>query len=235
MDARSQSKRLVVVGTGTGVGKTHLGAALARVLALKADVIALKPIESGVEPGVLSDAAQLAAASTFHVKHPAPYVFTDPVSPHLAARRCGTTIELARVVEWVDAHTCPWVLVETAGGLLSPLDAGITNLDLTRALRPAVVLLVGLDRLGVLHEISACCLALKVLAAELRQMVVVLQPPPTPDASTSTNAVELVGLGIVRQAFVMPRGATTDAAVALAAAELAKQIRETVETPKGFT
>src|SRR5262249_3448457 len=147
----------------------------------------------------------------------------------------GTTIELARVVDWVDAHTCPWVLVETAGALLSPLGGGLTNLDLTRALRPDAVLLVALDRLGVLHEVSACFLALKVLAAELRQMIVILQPPPTPDASTRTNAVELLGLGVVSQAFVMPRGATTDAAVALAASELAKQIHQTVETPEGFT
>lgn len=219
------SHRLVVVGAGTGVGKTHLGVALAHALARRGETVAaLKPIESGVEPGVLTDAAQLEAASTFHVKHPPPFIFPDPVSPHLAARRAGVAIDLQPIATWVDAHACPWVLVETAGGLLSPLGRGLANVDLARALHPDTVLLVALDRLGVLHDVSACCLALRVLAPELRETVTILQAPATADLSTGTNAIELVTLGVVDQVFTIPRGAPTDPAVQAAADRLVDRL-----------
>lgn len=236
MGAASRSKRLVIVGAGTGIGKTHLGVALTHALARGGNaVVALKPIESGVEPGALSDTAQLTAASTFHVKHPPPFVFSEPVSPHLAARRAGAAIDLGPVVAWVEAHECPWVLVETAGGLLSPLGRGVTNLDLARAVQPDAVLLVAQDRLGVLHEVSACCLALRVLAPEVDEVVVVLQTPSDPDLSTGTNAAELVTLGIVAQAFTLPRGAPVAPAVAAAAAALAEHLQRLLTSDGCFT
>jgi dethiobiotin synthetase len=236
MSARSRSRRFVIVGAGTGVGKTHLGVALTRALALQGEqVVALKPIESGVVPGEMSDAAQLAAASMFHVKHPPPYVFAEPVSPHLAARQNGRVIDLRVVTEWIDAHVCPWVLVETAGGLLSPLGAGLTNLDLSRAVQPDAVLLVAQDRLGVIHDVSVCRLALRVLAGELHQVVVVLQSPPVSDASTGTNAAELSALGLVERAFVIPRAANPDGLVAAAAAELLGHLRDLPEPARCFT
>jgi dethiobiotin synthetase len=217
--------RLAIVGAGTGVGKTHLGVALARALQGAGAVAALKPIESGVGRESVTDAAQLAAASTFHVKHQAPYTFAEPISPHLAARRSGVTIELARVTQWVDEAVCPWVIVETAGGLLSPIGPGLTNLDLTRALAPMVVILVALDRLGVLHEVAACALALRTLAPELRELAVILQAPEVPDLSTGTNAEELVALGTASYVFMLPREVATGARVAAAVEPLAAHVR----------
>jgi len=217
--------RVAIVGAGTGVGKTHLGVALASALRSAGLVAALKPIESGIGSEALTDAEQLAEASTFHVKHPAPYTFAEPISPHLAARRTGVQIELAPVQRWVDKAVCPWVIVETAGGLLSPLGPGLTNLDLTRSLTPHVVILVALDRLGVLHEVAAGVLALRTLAPELRELAVVLQAPAAADLSTGTNAAELVALGTVRHVFAVPRGAATSAEVASAVAPLAELVR----------
>jgi dethiobiotin synthetase len=227
MAARAGSKRVVIVGAGTGVGKTHLGVALALALTGEGErVLALKPIESGVASGGTSDAGQLAAASTVVVKAPPPYAFPEPISPHLAARRAGMAIDLATVAAWVDQHTCPWLLVETAGGLLSPLGVGLTNLDLARALRPDVVLLVAQDRLGVLHEIASCCLALRVLAEDLREAVVVLQSPALPDLSTGTNVDELALLGLTGQAFAIPRGAPEEPVVMAAAGRVLRHLRK---------
>jgi len=226
MAARAGSRRVVIVGAGTGVGKTHLGVALAHALTGEDEmVLALKPIESGLAGGGTSDAAQLAAASTVLVQDPPPYAFSEPISPHLAARRAGLTVDLASVVAWVDQYTCPWLLVETAGGLLSPLGVGLTNLDLARALRPDVVLLVAQDKLGVLHEIGSCCLALRVLAEDLREAVVVLQAPAVPDLSTGTNIDELTLLGLTRKAFAIPRGAPAEPTVTAAAGRLLHHLR----------
>jgi dethiobiotin synthetase len=221
-----RSVRVAIVGTGTEVGKTQLAVALVHALARRGcSVAGLKPIESGVG-AALSDGARLEAVGTFHVKHPAPYLFSDAVSPHLAARRAGLVISLARVTDWVAAHHAPWIVVETAGGLLSPLAAGSTNLDLVRALVPDAVLVVGCDRLGVLHEVGACTLALSLRAPELPAPEVLLQPPAVADGSTGTNAEELVALGVVRRVIALPRGDATSPEMEASLAPLVDRLIE---------
>lgn len=226
--------RLAVVGTGTGVGKTHLSVALLHALARRGrSAVGLKPVESGLGEGE-SDTSRLAGAGVFHVKHPAPYRFVDPVSPHLAARRAGVEIEPARIVAWVEACAAPWTIVETAGGLLSPLAPGLTNLDLVRLLAPEVVLLVGVDRLGILHEVAACLLALSTKASALPAAVVVLHAPDVADSSTGTNADELVTLGLVPEAFTLPRGTALEQSTADATQALLDRIQAAARS-KCFT
>ncbi|WP_437937046.1 dethiobiotin synthase [Sorangium sp. So ce341] len=210
--------RVAVVGTGTGVGKTHATVALVAALAARGnEVCGLKPIESGVDGVSASDADQLAAVSSVQPE-PAPYRFREPVSPHLAARRCASAISLEVVTSWVAKQKAPWVLIESAGALLSPLGTGLTNADLVRALAPDAVVLVGLDRLGILHEVASAVLVLRALAPGLPPAQVVLNPPAAPDASTGTNAGELEALGIATGAVEMPRAEPT-APASLAAAE----------------
>ncbi|XYH97060.1 ATP-dependent dethiobiotin synthetase BioD [Sorangium sp. So ce1128] len=213
-------QRVAVVGTGTGVGKTHTSVALVAALAARgASVCGLKPIESGVDGASTTDADQLARVSSVRPE-PAPYRFPDPLSPHLAARRSGVAISLDLATAWVDRQQALLVIVESAGALLSPLGPGLTNADLVRALAPDAVVLVGLDRLGILHEIACCLLALRTLAPGLPPPLVMLSPPAAPDASTGTNAGELEALGITSGVVVMPR-ATPTAPASLTAAQLA--------------
>jgi dethiobiotin synthetase len=90
---------LVVLGTGTEIGKTFVTAALARALrAHGCSVLALKPIETGcsgsLEPPAGSDAEQLEEASTRGLVRPHPlHAFPEPISPHLAALRAGVSID----------------------------------------------------------------------------------------------------------------------------------------------
>lgn len=204
-----------MVGTGTGVGKTHATRTLASALvAAGVEVAALKPIESGVQ-GDATDFALLAAASSFHVKHP-PYAFPEPLSPHLAARLAGAHIRIDRVTAWVRRHPAPWTFVETAGALLTPLTSTHTNLDLLRALRPDAVLLVAMDRLGVLHDVRACMLALRDLPPT--PTLILLQAPPRPDSSTGTNATELARLHIADVGATFPRRSSPNSPIVRAEA-----------------
>ncbi len=207
-------RRIVVVGTGTEIGKTHAALALVKALGKIGPVAGLKPVESGVNESTaeVTDAARLGRVGTFHVKHPPPYALATPVSPHLAARLEGLTVELPPILAWVDAaaNEAPpaarsWLVIETAGALLSPLAQGLTNLDLAKALRPDTLVLVAPDRLGVLHDVTAALLAFRTLAPELPSPVVVLQPPAVPDTSTGTNARELRALGIATTVTTFPR------------------------------
>jgi dethiobiotin synthetase len=107
-------------------------------------------------------------------------------------------IDLGRVEAWVRAHednhfgadpegTGGVTLIETAGGVFSPLNEESTNLDLALRLQPALLLLVAPDSLGVLHDVSA---TLRAMAGSPPALVA-LSAGRAPDASTGRNATEL--------------------------------------------
>lgn len=200
-------KRVVLLGTGTNVGKTYVGVAVAHAMRRRGWAVrAIKPVESG---GV-ADARALAAA-TGDGKFVEPrYGFVNPVSPHLAARIEGKPIELAAVVSWVEEQSAgsDWCIIETAGGVLTPLGPGVTNFDLACALDPAVWILVAPDSLGVLNGLTTTLTALRALGRV--PDLCVLSTPAEPDASTGSNAGEIVQLGIARLAAIFPRAATPD-------------------------
>jgi len=218
--------RIVVLGTGTGVGKTFVSVALARALGGtkgRTPVLALKPIETGVSDSARTDARLLDRASTTPAKgrHPL-YGFSDPVSPHLAARRSKASIPLSKVRRWIveQEQQCMalhdsairWVLIETAGGAFSPVSHRTTNVDLARAVDAAIWILVAPDALGVLHDVRATMLALR--SSGRTPDFVVLTASRQRDASTGTNAAELERLGIARAVVTLPRGKASGPALA---------------------
>jgi dethiobiotin synthetase len=223
-------RRVVILGTGTGVGKTYFTAALVTALtrmAPEARVAAVKPIETGIPPTRRSrgpapgtDAAALEAVSTVPPYTPHPlYAFPDGVSAHLAARRAGRPVSATAVRAWLDAHALrdtalPVTLqiVETAGGAFSPITSRATNFDLARVLEPAVWILVAPDALGVLHDVRATLLAMK--AAGRAPDHLVLCAARAADASSGTNAAELRRVGLPAPIAVVPHGGATPRALA---------------------
>jgi dethiobiotin synthetase len=208
---------VVVTGTGTGIGKTFLAAALVAAWAGRGRRIAgVKPIESGVDPRSPegTDAEALAAASTFHVTQPRPYVLAAGLSPHLAARLEGATIDLDAVVDWLEPvrAAADGVVLELPGGLFSPLADRFTNADLVRKLVGCRVVLVAPDRLGVLHDVIA---AVRAAAAEGVEVdALVLSEPANADASTGRNAGELARvLPGVQVAATLLRGPASERAI----------------------
>lgn len=200
--------RVVMLGTGTDVGKTYVTCRLAEALRRRTSVLALKPIESGVVVGAEGDAERIARAAE-HAPVYSPWRFTRPVSPHLAAREEGKLIELSSVTAWVaeaQARSSAAVtLVETAGGLLSPLAPGVTNLELATALEPSHWILIAPDALGVLHDVTATLRALPRAPD-----AVMLSAARPPDASTGSNATELEQLGITRVLSVLGERASAE-------------------------
>ena len=149
-----------VVGTDTGIGKTHATCALLHALARRhARVCGMKPIAAG---GVQTadgfsneDSIAHRAASTVRVPPELdnPILLPEPLSPHLAAARTGTTISFDVVLNAVAelrARTDALV-VEGAGGFLVPLSETQTGADLAVALQMPLVLVVGM-RLGCLNH-----------------------------------------------------------------------------------
>jgi dethiobiotin synthetase len=188
--------RLAIAATGTGVGKTTTALALlraARALGLK--VAAWKPLETGgTEDG---DALQAASDEPY----PSAVLLADPVSPHLAARRAGVRIDVEAIAANAPSPAVDLFLIETAGGLFSPLDdEGRTNAELLAALAPDATVLVAPNRLGVLHDVAAVLRAAPTLRASLAAIALTGGEPA--DRSVDSNAGELVRLhGVAVWAF----------------------------------
>lgn len=155
-----------VTATGTEVGKTVVVRGLIKALRAQGRAVeALKPVVSGYDPheAAGSDPGLLLAAlgepvTPEGIARISPFRFTEPVSPHLAARREGKKIDFNAVVElcrW-RMQSCPGALViKGVGGVMAPLEDRRTVLDWMVALNQPIILVAG-SYLGTLsHTFSA--------------------------------------------------------------------------------
>src|SRR3954462_7972319 len=129
---------ICVTGTGTGVGKSVLSAAVCAALADRGvNAAALKPVITGLDERggdwPLDDELLAKHASAGQSREEvSPHRFGPPVSPHLAAEMAGEQIEplaLAREAREV-AHQADALVCEGIGGLMVPLAGGFVVRDL---------------------------------------------------------------------------------------------------------
>jgi dethiobiotin synthetase len=206
-DGRGDHGRiLVVTGTGTGVGKTVVTAAIAALHPGR--VAVLKPAQTGVavgEPGDLAEVVRLAAPAT--VVELARY--PDPLAPATAARRAGRpALEPAAAARAATllAADHDLVLVEGAGGLLVRFtDAGGTLADVA-ALLDAPVLVVTTAGLGTLNVAALTAEALRHRGLTCAGTVIGAWPA-APDVAACENLHDLPGVTGVPLVGALPDGA----------------------------
>jgi dethiobiotin synthetase len=135
---------IVVAGTDTNVGKTVFAAALVDALG----AAYWKPVQAGLDGETDSEVvARLAGLGPGRIL-PEAFRLRTPVSPHLAARLDG----LAIVPEKLDPpHASRPLVIETAGGVMTPLTLQATNADLLARWRLPVVV-VARTRLGAINH-----------------------------------------------------------------------------------
>lgn len=194
---------LFITGTDTGVGKTVLARCLIRLLVdAGVPVCAFKPVCSGGRDDARHLRAALGNRAPLSVINP--WHFRAPVAPRLAAQREGRRLRLARVLAHLEAQrpTEGVMVVEGAGGLLSPLGQDFDSRDLMVALR-AVPVVVCVNRLGALNQVRLVLEALPApYAAQAR---VVLSAPKQSDAATADNARCLARFVPPARLCVLPR------------------------------
>lgn len=173
---------VAVSGTGTGVGKTTVAVALARALRGLVRAHAFKPIETGGD----ADGRALTEATGFDAGPG--LLLRTPVAPNVAARMEGVRLDLASLTGETRrrASACDVLLLETAGGLFSPMSDEWTNADWLETVGPDLLVVVASNRLGVLHDVEA------TRRASSRPIdLVVLTGGTAEDPSVAGNRTEL--------------------------------------------
>lgn len=196
---------LFVTGTGTGVGKTVLSAALlAAMAAAGVRVRAHKPVVTGLdepsESGWPPDHDLLASLAGMTPEEVAPLRYGRAVSPHLAAALAGEAIDPAELLARARAAASGdgALIVEGVGGLLVPLADEFTVRDLAAALGLPVVIAAG-PGLGMINHTLLSIESAR--AAGLNVLAVVLTPwPEGPAELERSNRDTIARLGEIEVA-----------------------------------
>lgn len=194
-------RQLFVTGAHTDVGKTYVACAMLRAARAKGlSVAALKPAVSGIDEAdwAQSDPGRLLAAmgrplTLAELDAIAPLRFTAPLSPPMAARLEEVDLRISTLTDFcragLAASAADLMLVEGAGGVMSPMAEDGTGLDLMVSLGlPSVV--VGGSYLGA---ISHTLTAIETLRARgLPIAAVVISQSGEPDAPDFAQTVDSV-------------------------------------------
>lgn len=184
---------LLITGTGTGVGKTIVTAAIS-CLAAKAGrtVAVVKPGQTGVEGDDIGDVDDIKRLSG--VKNVREFVrYPDPISPAAAARISGKpTLVMREAAEQITslAQQKDLVLIEGAGGLLVEYNPERETIaDLARMTQAEVVVSV-LPNLGTLNQTALTLGAIEHHNLPLAG-VVIGRWSKDPDMVSRNNIVDL--------------------------------------------
>jgi len=212
---------LFVTGTDTGVGKTVLSAALlAAMRAAGEEVIAHKPAVTGLGeppqgdgPPWPADHELLGAAAAMAPEQVTPRRYAAAVAPPLAAEMAGESLTREELLQGAraalasasqaDRDRAPRTLVvEGAGGLLSPLADELTVCDLAAALR-LPLLIAARPGLGTINHTLLTLQSAR--AAGLSVRAVVLTPwPERASRLESYNRETIAQLGSVEVDVLAP-------------------------------
>jgi len=191
----SNPRILFFSGTDTDVGKSFVASLAVKELRYSGLRVGVyKPVASGCsrdgEKLVSSDAVRLWEASgrSLPLEDVCPQLFVAPIAPQLAAIREGKTVDEALLLSGLRPVSAEKdiVVVEGAGGLLSPLSDNMLNSTLARKMNAHVIIVVN-NRLGAIHQALATVTAASVLRLSVVG-IVLNQVSPDADDSVAENA-----------------------------------------------
>jgi len=123
---------VIIAGIHTGIGKTLCSA----ILCQKLGYDYWKPIQAGIE-NTDSDFIRTHVSNPKCFVHPETHLLKTPASPHYAAELDGVEIQRHKIRMLKSANS---MVVETAGGLMSPLGERYLNIDMAEQFDLPVIL-----------------------------------------------------------------------------------------------
>ncbi|MFN7874920.1 MAG: dethiobiotin synthase [Pirellula sp.] len=185
-----QCRGVFLTGTDTDVGKTHVGCLIARQLVkLGYRVGAYKPVASGFPKWDGSDGQRLWEA-TSRIGTPelvSPQRFKAPFAPSVAASMEGRTVDEQQIFSGVArmVNECDFLMIEGAGGLMSPISPRLTNADLAAMLGTPIILVANW-KLGVVHQVLATLTAAHLYSLSVAAIILSAADGAIPDPSHQT-------------------------------------------------
>ena len=137
------NRSIAIAGIHTGIGKTIASAVIAEAI----DADYWKPVQAGIQERDVLVVKQLLTNGAKRV-HGEVILLSQPLSPHAAAEIDEIDIDHTRFVFPKTEHV---LLIETAGGVLSPISAGKTMADFLSHYHLPVVL-VSQNYLGSINH-----------------------------------------------------------------------------------
>jgi dethiobiotin synthetase len=189
-------KQYFITATGTDIGKTLVTSAMTHQLrAAGKKVRAIKPVISGYDESNVagSDTGELLRAQNLpfspeNIEKTSPWRFAAALSPDMAAEAEGAEVDFDALIYFCKMQDTDHLLIEGAGGVMTPLTKQHTMLDWMEALGAPVILVAG-TYLGTLsHTLSA---AHAILGRGLPFKDIILNTSPTSSASPSELGVTL--------------------------------------------
>src|SRR5687768_12036724 len=186
------ARTIFITGTDTSVGKTAVTAMLlAHAQGQGINVRALKPFSTGSG----GDETLLASLqkSTLRINF---FNYPEPIAPWSAAKLRQEAVSMEAVLQPIQEHreSCEQLLVEGAGGLLTPLGEKFSAADLITELH-AEAIVVAANRLGVLNHTLLTVEALRHRGVKrIRVALVELVGLAEADVSRKSNLADLTEL-----------------------------------------
>ena len=157
---------IFITATGPDVGRTLVVASLIRHFRQSGRAVdAIKPIVSGYDPAqaAASETGMLVSAlglpfTPESIDRISPWRFRAALSPDLAARQEGRSIDVAGVVAYCQSaidRRRDILLIDGIGGIMAPLDETRTILDVMMALRLPLILVTGSYPGTISHTLTA--------------------------------------------------------------------------------
>jgi dethiobiotin synthetase len=210
---------LFITGTDTGVGKTFVAVAIIRSLReRKMRVGAYKPAVTGSSAGpggpVWDDVARLQDALGREIapERICPQRFQAPLAPPVAARHEGREVDatlLRRGIDWWN-NQADVVIVEGAGGLLSPMTETETVADVARDIGFPLLVVARLS-LGTINHTLLTLEAARNRGIEVAGIILNQSTAGDPDdLSTATNAQELRQRCRIPILAILPHASSSD-------------------------
>jgi dethiobiotin synthetase len=205
-------KFIFIVGVHTGVGKTYVSTQLLQsAYKTQAHWLGLKPLISGWDPlqEAASDTGLILAAqgmplSIDNIEKISPWRYHAPLGVAQAAQKEGKSVIFDDLVEFCieNSSKSDIVLIETAGGLMSPITETKTNLDWVAAIGGEVLLVTG----NYLGAINHTLMALQILKS------IGIIPQVVLSESSSELPLELAREGLMpfleMPPLIVPKGST---------------------------
>jgi dethiobiotin synthetase len=142
-----------ITGTDTDAGKTLISASLLHLFKIRGlKTIGFKPVASGGHQDTLM--AQQNASEFLPTEIITPFFFAEAIAPHIAAQKNNDHLSVAGLLQRfhnIQQYHADLIIIEGAGGWLTPLNENETLADFAAAISYPVILVVGM-RLGCVNH-----------------------------------------------------------------------------------